>query len=570
MSGVVCLLVAASGPGIVRCAWADGADMIAFQPPDDFGEQIPDDHHGIEVVLERAFPDGLRIGDREAMSSLYINRAGALSFTRPLVYAALAPPVYATEAHNPLLAPLFASYAASPPRDAERLHEVSWYEVPAGRDREGRLVVTWYRMGSFGGFFFDTNSFQLSLVDLGDGDARVEIRYSACEWSSLALGEGRSAPAFFGFGDGAGGGWSMQSADFDDSRGRPLLCAHSNQQTAGLWQFWLLDGQLVGCGDGVVADGEACDDGNARLGDGCTSYCQVEVDLDGDGSWEPPLGHLPPFEVAEGTYDDCVPLGLRSIEDGGVGCDADVDGDGVRDGAADNCDEVPNSDQADTDGDRLGDACDPDLDEDGWLNEEDNCPDVPNGQGEGAQPDADGDGLGDACDDDSDDDGQPDVDDNCPQFPNPEQHDLDMDGIGDPCDDDTDGDGVIDVEDNCPDFSNAEQLDLDGDRRGDDCDLDDDGDGILDVADDCPRIAGICYPVVVPACPGGNCVAPIADVDDSEDSEPEPRYVASRADDALGSAHCAAAPGSGPSDPAGGGLVLALLTLTVARRRAAS
>ena len=146
----------------------------------------------------------------------------------------------------------------------------------------------------------------------------------------------------------------------------------------------------------------------------------------------------------------------------------DVDGDGVGD-AVDNCVEVRNGDQRDTDKDGAGDKCDADADNDTVANEADNCPVHANAD----QADTDGDARGDACDVDADLDGRQDYEDNCIDTANPDQRDNDLDGIGDACDPDDDEDGEFDTTDNCPLVYNWEQTDQDGDGRGSVCDADD-------------------------------------------------------------------------------------------------
>jgi len=188
----------------------------------------------------------------------------------------------------------------------------------------------------------------------------------------------------------------------------------------------------------------------------------------------------------------------------GEACDSctDSDGDGFGDPGFsgntcpdDNCPYAANPDQLDTDADTLGDACDVcplspenlDGDGDGVCTTNDNCPFDANPD----QADPDLDGLGSACD-------------NCPDHDNPGQADTDLDGLGDACDlcTDTDGDGAGDPgfpgntcpDDNCPLDPNPDQADPDLDGLGSACDNcpDDDNPGQQDA--DLDELGDACDP----------------------------------------------------------------------------
>lgn len=146
----------------------------------------------------------------------------------------------------------------------------------------------------------------------------------------------------------------------------------------------------------------------------------------------------------------------------GDACDPDRDGDLV-DNDADNCPDVRNPDQQDSDGDLIGDLCDGDDDNDGVPDLLDNCISDENANQANEDFYLDGDTDGDMCDHDYDNDGLDDrapavIVDRCPNLQSPENGDADGDGYADPCD-------------NCPNIENPDQADTNRNGKGDACDV---------------------------------------------------------------------------------------------------
>lgn len=240
--------------------------------------------------------------------------------------------------------------------------------------------------------------------------------------------------------------------------------------------------------DGLDNDCNGAVDDVPGVGDDCTSespwgYCLGEQQCQSGALACLPLPPSPVHCPSQGEECHFYLNEEDDVDGDGLPwfCDPDADNDGVLNDF-DNCPITANTDQRDNDGDKQGDACDEDDDNDLVPDEQDCCPLIHNTD----QANHDDDPLCDVCDPDDDNDLILDTDDNCRLIYNPTQEDNDFDTQGDLCDEDDDNDQVPDDVDNCPLDANMLQENIDGDGEGDVCDPDADGDLILNEDDNCP------------------------------------------------------------------------------------
>ena len=212
---------------------ANAATLInGLGGPEGYGEnQLADNDDGYTGLLDVSgvFSGGLNFYGT-TYTGFYLNNNGNITFASPM--STYTPYNLTGNTGNPIIAPFFADV------DTRGTGDV-YYDFDAAN---GIFTATWDAVGYYNSNRYPTNSFQLRLIDQGDGDFDIEFRYETLGWTVGDVSGNSHARAGFNSGNGTDYYELPESGNASEIL---QLVNRTNVNEAGVFVFEVRDGEII-------------------------------------------------------------------------------------------------------------------------------------------------------------------------------------------------------------------------------------------------------------------------------------------------------------------------------------
>jgi uncharacterized protein with PIN domain len=247
-----------------------------------FGENFlgrNDDGSTGAIDITAVFENGLNFfGNR--FDDIYVNNNGNITFGGSL---STFTPFGISDSAIPIIAPFFSDVdtrsgaVTASPGGTSTGSNLTWYDVDAGTDT---VTITWDDVGYYSNKTDALNSFQMQLIDTGNGNFSVVFRYEDINWTtgdaSGGVGGHSGTVARAGYSAGDGTNFVELPQSGNEAAMLSLDEVAGNTGSTGVWRFDVVNGQVV---IGPVATGDVVD----VTGTGPVTIDAVANDYDPDG-----------------------------------------------------------------------------------------------------------------------------------------------------------------------------------------------------------------------------------------------------------------------------------------------
>ena len=216
-----------------------------------FGEgtlSANDDGSTAFLDLSSIFSGGLNFFGT-SYTGLYLNNNGNVTFDG--ILSTFTPPALNGNTSNPIIAPFFADVdtrggaATATPGGNSTGNNLVYWDVDTVTNT---FTATWDDVGYYNSEIDLLNSFQLALIDQGNGDFDIEFRYEDLNWTTGNSSGGSNGlggtVARSGYSSGNGLDFNELSASGNQAQ-MLALTDTSNVGIAGLYRFEVRNGQVA-------------------------------------------------------------------------------------------------------------------------------------------------------------------------------------------------------------------------------------------------------------------------------------------------------------------------------------